>query len=132
MTLSSVRTFDDPIEYGSNIQVTTTEMVALGRGQLSAKSTRIKLPHLWLSRFSDNLPRVARARLDPGRTFVSFPTKSNSTQMWDGRETTWGSVYQFGMRDEIVQRSLVMPTGRRFRFPSKATWLLPRQSPAKT
>jgi AraC-like DNA-binding protein len=105
MILSSVRTFHDPIEYGDAIQGATAEMVVLGRGHFSARLTRIKLHHLWMQRCSDNLPRVGRARLDPGRTFVSFPTKPNSTQMWAGRETTWGSAYQFGMRDEIVQRS---------------------------
>ena len=105
MMVSSVRTFHDPIDYGRSIQATTTEMVTLGPGQFSAKLTRIKLPHLWMQRFSDNLPRIGLAKLAPGRTFVSFPTKPKSMQMWDGRETAWGSVYQFGMREEIIQRS---------------------------
>ena len=106
MTMSSVRTFHDPIDYGRSIQATTTEMVPLGPGQFLAKLTRIRLPHLWMQRFSDNLPRIGLAKLAPGRTFVSFPTKPKSMQMWDGRETAWGSVYQFGMREEIIQRSL--------------------------
>ena len=80
-------------------------MVALGRGQFSARLTRIKLHRLWLQRFSDNLPRIARAKLASGRTYLSFSTRANSMQAWGGREVAWGSVYQFGRREEVLQRS---------------------------
>ena len=105
MTASSVRTFNDPVDYGGSIQGAATEMVALGRGQFSARLTRIKLHRLWLQRFSDNLPRIARAKLASGRTYLSFSTRANSMQAWGGREVAWGSVYQFGRREEVLQRS---------------------------
>jgi hypothetical protein len=47
MLASSVRTFNDPIDYGGAIQGAATEIVALGRGRFSAKLTRIKLQRLW-------------------------------------------------------------------------------------
>ena len=75
MPSSSVRTFDDPTEYGAAVRASNTELFVLGRGQFSAKLTRIDLHRVWMQSFSDTLPRIARARPVPTRVFISFPTR---------------------------------------------------------
>ena len=106
MPSSSVRTFDDPTEYGAAVRASNTELFVLGRGQFSAKLTRIDLHRVWMQSFSDTLPRIARARPVPTRVFISFPTGPGSAPLWGGQDADWGSVYQLGLGQEIIQRSV--------------------------
>jgi hypothetical protein len=61
MPSSAVRTFTDPDEYTASMRRGTVELTATGRGDFSAKLTRVDLHRLWMQRFSDNLPRVCDA-----------------------------------------------------------------------
>ena len=68
MPSSSVRTFTDPAEFGAAIRAGQIEVTTTGRGVFSGKIIRMDLHRLWMQRFSDNLPRVARIASSPART----------------------------------------------------------------
>jgi AraC-like DNA-binding protein len=105
MSWTSTQTFDDPIAYGGAIQGAETEMLAMGKGRFAAKLTRIRLDRLWMQRFNDNLPRLARAQPAPARTIFCFQTKAKSPLTWCGNQVPWGSLYRFGTEQEILQRA---------------------------
>ena len=73
MPSSSVRTFTDAANYGAAIRAGHFDVMVVGRGAYRAKLVRIDLHHLWMQRFSENLPRIARAATSPARAIVSFP-----------------------------------------------------------
>jgi AraC-like DNA-binding protein len=102
---TSVRTFDDPTDYGANVRAANTELFVVGRGQFSAKLTRIDLHRVWMQHYSDTLPRIARAKPTPTRVVISIPTRPESAPSWGGQDVPWGSVYQLGLGQEIIQRS---------------------------
>jgi hypothetical protein len=86
MPSSAVHTFTDPDRYAAAIRAATTELMVSGRGNFDAKHTRIDLHHLWMQRFSDNLPRVLHADHVAGRAIVTFGTQPGSSLMAGGAE----------------------------------------------
>jgi hypothetical protein len=75
MPSSAVHTFTDPDDYAASIRATKTEMTITGRGQFTAKLTRIDLHRLWMQRLSDNLPASRTPPVRPnGPTFSSAPS----------------------------------------------------------
>ena len=52
MPSSAVRTFSDPDDYAASIRASKAEVTVTGRGQFTAKLTRIDLHRLWMQRFS--------------------------------------------------------------------------------
>ena len=61
----AVRTFTDPDDYAETIRGGIVELTVTGRGDFSAKLTRIDLHRLWTQRFSENLSRVVHAANAP-------------------------------------------------------------------
>ncbi len=61
-------------------------MTVTGRGQFTAKLTRIDLHRLWMQRFSDNLPRVGHSAAVTGRAIISFRTHAGPSLLWGGTE----------------------------------------------
>jgi AraC-like DNA-binding protein len=103
MPASAVRTFSDPDDYTAAIRATKAEVTVTGRGEFTAKLTRIDLHRLWMQRFSDNLPRVAHSASMTGRAIISFRTKPGPSFLWNGAEidptdimraSEGGSAYQ--------------------------------------
>jgi hypothetical protein len=90
MPSSAVRTFTDPDDYATAIRATRAELTVKGRGDFNAKLTRIDLHHLWMQRFSDNLPRVLHSAAVTGRAFIIFRTQPGPNLLWGGRETARG------------------------------------------
>ena len=72
MPSSAVRTFSDPDDYAASIRGGTVEFRVAGRGDFNAKLTRVELHHLWLQRFSENLPRVLEVANIKERAYISF------------------------------------------------------------
>jgi len=105
MPSSSVRTFTDPAEFGAAIRAGQIEVTTTGRGVFSGKIIRMDLHRLWMQRFSDNLPRVARIASSPARAIISFPSTPGPTDLWGGRELPWGAVYLIGNGQDMFQRS---------------------------
>jgi len=105
MPSSAVHTFDDPSEYSAAIRAVQAEITTIGRGAFSAKLVRIDLHNLWMQRFSEALPRVARAATSPARTIISFPTQPGPAIFCGGQEALWGTLYRFGAGQDIFQRS---------------------------
>jgi AraC-like DNA-binding protein len=86
MLSSAVRRFTDPDDYAAAIRATRAELTVIGRGQFTAKLTRIDFHRLWVQRFSDNLPRLAHSASMAGRAIVSFCTQPGPSFLWDGAE----------------------------------------------
>ena len=86
MPSSAVRSFTDPDEYAAAFRATTAEWTITGRGQFTAKLTRIDLHRLWMQRYFDNLPRVAHSATIKGRAIISFPTGPGPSQLSGGAE----------------------------------------------
>jgi hypothetical protein len=73
MPSSAVRTFSGPDDYAETIRATRAELTVTGCGHFSTKLIRIDLHHLWMQRFSDNLPRIFHSAMMPGRAIITFP-----------------------------------------------------------
>lgn len=86
MPSSAVRIFTDPDDYTTSIRATKAEVTVTGRGQFTAKLTRIDLHRLWMQRFSDNLPRIAHSASMTGRAIISFRTEPGPSFLWGGAE----------------------------------------------
>ncbi len=104
MPSSSVRRFSDPDDYGASIRGAVAEITLTARGRFTAKLTRIDLHHLWMQRFSENLPRVAHAKLPAGRTVVSFRTRPGPSLRRGGVETT-STTIMLGSGFDYYQQS---------------------------
>ena len=86
MPSSAVRTFTDSDYYASAIRATKAEKTITGRGNFTAKLTRIDFHRLWMQRFSDNWPRVAHSAPRTGRDATSFRTATGPSFLWGGAE----------------------------------------------
>jgi len=103
---SAVRTFSDPDDYAALIRNAKAEVTITGRGQFSAKLTRIDLHRLWMQRFSDNLPRVGQATggaMD--RVTISFRTRPGPTLLWGNEEMLSTNIVLHGKNGSPFQRS---------------------------
>jgi AraC-like DNA-binding protein len=105
MPSSAVRTFTDPDDYATSIRQGTVELTITERGHFAAKVTRIDLHRLWMQRFSDNLPRIAHAVLNPRRAVIEFPTQPGPCQLWGGHELGASSIMRYGEGQDQFQRS---------------------------
>jgi hypothetical protein len=105
MPSSAVRAFTDPDDYAATIRGGIVELTVTGRGDFSAKLTRVDLPRLWLQRFSENLPRVVHAANMPGRAMVQFRTGPGPSLSLGGLEIGPTTVLRHGQADTYHHRS---------------------------
>jgi methylphosphotriester-DNA--protein-cysteine methyltransferase len=84
MPSSAVRTFTDPDEYAGSSRATRAELTITARGHFAAKHTCINLHHLWMQRFSDNLPRIGHWANIAGDSVLSFRTQPGPSLLSDG------------------------------------------------
>ena len=105
MPSSAVRTFTDPDDYAASIRAGEVELTVIGRGQFSAKGTRIELHRLWMQRFSDSLPRVLHTALVTRRATVQFRTEPGPDLFVSGREIGPTNLLRHSVLDDWHQRS---------------------------
>ena len=89
---SAVQTFTDPDYYAASIRATRAELTVTGRGDFLAKLIRIDLHHLWMQRFSENLPRILHSAMMPGRACITFRTQPGPSLLWSGVELQPNSI----------------------------------------
>jgi AraC-like DNA-binding protein len=92
MLSSSVRTFTDPDEYAAAVRQGTVQLTVTQRGIFRAKLTRIDLHHLWMQRFSDNLPRTTHVDGWGGRAIIVFRTQPGPSLTRNSVELDWSSI----------------------------------------
>jgi hypothetical protein len=106
MPSSAVRTFTDPDDYAASMRRGTVELTVTGCGEFSAKLTRVDLHHLWMQRFSENLPRIADAiNIARGRTYITFRTRPGPSLLQSGVELGPLSVMRHSPDHDYYQRS---------------------------
>jgi AraC-like DNA-binding protein len=86
MPSSAVRTFTDPDDYAAAIRQGTIELTVTGRGDFTAKITRIDLHRLWMQLFSEDLPRVSHVAGWGGRAIIAFRTQPGPRLLRSGVE----------------------------------------------
>ena len=106
MPSSAVRTFTNPDDYATSIQGGTADLTVLGRGDFSARLTRVELHRLWMQRFSETLPRIFEVtNLADGRVFITFRTKPGPSLLQGGVEIEPSTVLRFDRAQECFHRS---------------------------
>jgi AraC-like DNA-binding protein len=109
MPSSAVQTFTDPDDYAAVIRGQQAEVTILGRGQFTAKVTRIDMHRLWMLRLSDNLPRIGHCAtisdIMGGRAIVSFRTAPGPPMLWSGSETHPITIMRHSEGESAFQRS---------------------------
>jgi AraC-like DNA-binding protein len=105
MPSSAVHTFSDPDDYTASIRATKAEVTVTGRGQFTAKLTRIDLHRLWMQRFSDNLPRIGHSAATSGRATFSFRIQPGPSLLWGGAEMLQTNIVRHGEGESTFQRS---------------------------
>jgi AraC-like DNA-binding protein len=86
MPTSMVSTFTDPDDYAETIRSGSTQLIITEPGSFSAKYTGIDLHHAWMQRVFDNLPRISRGAIPPGRITLVFRTRPGPSFLWCGSE----------------------------------------------
>jgi AraC-like DNA-binding protein len=108
MPSSAVRTFTDPDDFAAAVHGSQAEVTILGRGQFSAKLTRIELHRLWTQLFSDNLPRISHVAWLPilaARAVVSFRTAAGPPPLWGSLELHSTNIVRHSKDENTFQRS---------------------------
>ena len=100
MPASAIRVFDDIDDYTTSIRAGQYEAVIAGRGSFEARLVRIDLQRLWMQRFTENLPHIARAATSPSRAIVMFTTSPTAPISWGGRDVTADVVVRVGIGQE--------------------------------
>ena len=106
MPSSAVHTFTDPDDYAAAIRAGAVELTVTRRGEFKAKLVRIDLRHVWMQRFSDNLPRIADVTsVIPGRAYITFRTRPGPSLMQGGVDIDQFTVLRHGLAPEYYQRT---------------------------
>jgi hypothetical protein len=106
MPESAVRTFSDPDDYAASIRRSSNEITVIGRGQFTAKLTRIDLYRLQMQRFSETLPRIWHCAAERnGRAGVGFRTRPGPRLAWSGVEMHPSRIKRHTTSEEAFQES---------------------------
>jgi AraC-like DNA-binding protein len=105
MPSSAVHTFTDPDDYAAAIRAGTVELTVNGRGDFTAKLTRIDLHRVWMQRFSDKLPRILHSANFAGRAIISFRTQPGLSLLWGGVELQAANIIRHNDGTTAFQQS---------------------------
>jgi AraC-like DNA-binding protein len=105
MPSSAVRSFSDPDEYAASSRAAKAELSISQRGQFSGKHTRIKLHHLQMQRFFDNLPRIGYWANLAEDAVISFRTQAGPSLRSSGAEMLESNLIRRSVAQEYFQHS---------------------------
>jgi len=106
MPSSAVRAFSDPDEYAASVRGPPVELTITGRGHFAANCISIDLPHLWMQRFSDSLPRVVHSANRSGRAIISFRTQPGPSLLRNGVEMHPSEILRWNVGESFFRQSL--------------------------
>jgi AraC-like DNA-binding protein len=94
MSWGRVLTFDDPFPYQAAFRAADMELFPTAKGEFRAEVTQVELNQVWLTRFHENLPRIQKGVIRPGRKAFGFLTKSNQSDLYScGRPLSPGEIH---------------------------------------
>jgi AraC-like DNA-binding protein len=105
MPSSVVRTFADPDHYAASVRGGKTEITITGSGGFIAKVITIHLHHLWMQRFSDNLPRIAHAADIAEEAAISFRTQPGPPLLRSALEMLPSNIIRRSNGNDFFQSS---------------------------
>ena len=83
---SGTVTFTDPADYQASVGGTKIDFVFANSNDFKARLTWVKLPHAYLLRAQENVPRIGLVSLAPQRLFVGIPERFDLPAIWGGIE----------------------------------------------
>jgi AraC-like DNA-binding protein len=106
MPHSRVFSFTDPDSYQEGIRASQTQILTLGRGTFQAELAHIDLGRLWMQWGFDDLPRIARTTLEPGRTIITFLADAEQAAMQiGGRDMAEDNFVAYGRGSTNISRT---------------------------
>jgi AraC-like DNA-binding protein len=105
MPRSSVATYADPEEMEAAHIGAHSEIIPIGNDQLTARSVRVELEHLWASRADEQGSRIKHVLLDPRRAFITFETGPGPTRVVQGVEMACNALMLHSVGEAFYERS---------------------------
>jgi AraC-like DNA-binding protein len=99
-----VASFSDPKDYESAFGKASVQLTVTGGGDFKTRLTWLRLRHLQVFLWREQLSRIAFVSLPPSRIFVSFPT-GKSPLIWNGIELRLGDIVFHGRGEQMHQRT---------------------------
>jgi len=89
---SKVLNFTDPCPYTAAIRAADMEILPITKGEFRAELTQVTMNELWMQRFRENLPRVHKGTVRPGRKVFTFLTEDQPEVYHRGRLWSPGEI----------------------------------------
>jgi AraC-like DNA-binding protein len=92
MAWSKVLSFTDPFPYQTNVRAADMRIFPTVKGEFRGQVTQIVMKKLWMQRFHENLPRVHKGTIRPGRRIFSFLSQVQPEVYHCGRLLSQGEL----------------------------------------
>jgi AraC-like DNA-binding protein len=89
---SKVFSFTDPFQYAETLRAADMQVFPTSKGEFRAELTQVTMNELWMQRFEENLPRVHKGAVSPGRRAFSFLTEDQPEVHNRGRVLSLGEL----------------------------------------
>ncbi len=92
MAWGRVLNFTDPFSYTAAIRAADMQIFPTAKGEFRAELTQVVLNELWMSRYSENLPRIHKGAMRQGRRVFTFLTEDQAEVYNRGRVVSLGEI----------------------------------------
>jgi AraC-like DNA-binding protein len=92
MAWSKVLSFTDPFPYQTNVRASDMRIFPTAKGEFRGQVTQIVMNELWMQRFHEQLPRVHKGTVRPGRKVFTFLSEAQPEVYHCGRLLSQGEL----------------------------------------
>jgi AraC-like DNA-binding protein len=101
---SSIVTYSEPDEMEAAHIAAQAEIIPIG-SDLTARSIRVELEHLWATRVDEQGSRIKHVLLDPKRAFLTFETGAGPARIVEGVEMPGNALMLHSPGEAFYERS---------------------------